>query len=287
MLAYILLVPLLYAFAYLPTPALYKLADVLAFFLRVVIKYRKEVVYTNLKNSFPEKSEQEIDEIARQSYTNLADRVAENIKCLTIKEKEFLMRCEVEDIDHILNFYRSGKDVVMLIAHAGCWEWAGYVAHTRSKFNIYGVYSPATNKYFNDLVISTRGKMGMRLISMKDTSNYFKEKKEDVNLHIFFSDQSPSNPNNAYWTKFLNQDTPFFYGGARYAIKHSCAVVFANIIQLRRGYYTVRLSTIKEDATNCTSDEIVQRFAELLEQQLKERPADWLWSHKRWKHKRK
>lgn len=286
MLTYYLVVPFLYLFSYLPTPVLYKLADVLAFVLRDVIGYRKAVVLTNLRNSFPEKTEEEIQRIARETYTHLADRVVENIKCLTIKEKEFLARCEVENINEITDYYFAGKDVVMLIAHTGCWEWSAYVAHTRSKFKIWGVYSPASNKYFNDLIIGSRGKMGMNLISMKDTSAYFKDKKEDVTLHVFFTDQSPSNPNNAYWTKFMNQDTPFFYGGARYAIKHNCAVVFANIIQLRRGYYTVRITTIREDATNCTPDEIVQSFAELLEKQLRERPSDWLWSHKRWKHKR-
>lgn len=286
MLTYYLVVPFLYLFSYLPTNVLYKLADGLAFVLRDVIGYRKAVVLTNLRNSFPEKTETEIQQIAKETYTHLADRVIENIKCLTISEAEFLNRCQVENIEVLTKLYDEGRDVVLMIAHTGSWEWAGYVAHTLTKFKIYGVYSPASNKYFNDLIIGTRGKMGMNLISMKDTSAYFKEKKEEKTLHVFFTDQSPSNPNNAYWTKFMNQDTPFFYGGARYAIKHNCIPVFANIIQLKRGYYRVRITVIKDDVTNCTPDEIVQGYAELLEKQLKDRPSDWLWSHKRWKHKR-
>ncbi len=286
MLTYYLVVPFLYLFSYLPTNVLYKLADGLAFVLRDVIGYRKAVVLTNLRNSFPEKTETEIQQIAKETYTHLADRVIENIKCLTISEAEFLNRCQVENIEVLTKLYDEGRDVVLMIAHTGSWEWAGYVAHTLTKFKIYGVYSPASNKYFNDLIIGTRGKMGMNLISMKDTSAYFKEKKEEKTLHVFFTDQSPSNPNNAYWTKFMNQDTPFFYGGARYAIKHNCIPVFANIIQLKRGYYRVRITVIKDDVTNCTPDEIVQGYAELLEKQLKDRPSDWLWSHKRWKHTR-
>ena len=121
---------------------------------------------------------------------------------------------------------------------------------------------------------------------MKNTSAYFKEKPEERTFHVFFTDQSPSNPNNAYWTKFMHQDTAFFYGGARYAVKHNCIPVYAKIVQLKRGYYRVYLSKIKEDVTNCTPDEIVQGFGERLETQLKKHPAQWLWSHKRWKHKR-
>lgn len=286
MITYYLVVPFLYLFSYLPTTVLYKLADVLAFVLRDIVGYRKQVVLTNLRNSFPEKNEEEIQQIAKETYTHLADRVVENIKCLTISEAEFLNRCQVENIEVLTKLYDEGRDVVLMIAHTGSWEWAGYVAHTLTKFKIYGVYSPASNKYFNDLIIGTRGKMGMNLISMKDTSNYFKQKKDERTFHVFFTDQSPSNPNNAYWTKFMNQDTAFFYGGARYAVKHNCIPVFANIIQVKRGYYRVRLTVIKEDVTNCTPDEIVQGYAELLEKQLRALPSDWLWSHKRWKHKR-
>lgn len=286
MLTYYLVVPFLYLFAYLPSTVLYKLGDLLAFFLRDVFKYRKQVVLNNLHSSFPEKSEAEIQEIARESYTHLADRVVENIKCLTIKPEEYLSRCTVENLELLTELYEQKKDVVLMLAHSNCWEYAGYVAHTLTKFTIYGVYSPAKNKYFNDLIISTRGKLGMNLISMKETSAYFKQKPEDVTFHVFFTDQSPSNPNNAYWTKFLHQDTAFFYGGARYAVKHNCIPVYAKIVQLKRGYYRVYLSKIKEDVTNCTPDEIVQGFAEKLEAQLKEHPAQWLWSHKRWKHKR-
>ena len=287
MVLYYLVVPILYFFAYFPSPVLYKLADVLAFFLRDVFKYRRTVVLTNLRNSFPEKSEEEIEAIAKESYTHLADRVVENIKCLTIKPEEYWARCVPENIEVLTQLYDEGRDVVLMIAHSNCWEYAGYVAHTLTKFKIFGVYSPAKNKYFNDLIVSTRGKLGMNMIPMNSTSDYFKEKPEERTFHVFFTDQSPSNPNNAYWTKFMNQDTPFFYGGARYAIKHNCIPVYAKIVQLKRGYYRVYLSKIKEDVTNCTPDEIVQGFAEKLEQQLREHPAQWLWSHKRWKHKKR
>ena len=286
MIAYYLIIPFVYLLAYLPTSVLYKLADVLAFVLRVISRYRKQVVLTNLRNSFPEKNEKEIQQIAKDSYTHLADRVVENIKCLTIKEEEFLNRCSVENIEVFEKLYAEGRDVVLMIAHCNCWEFAGYVAHTLTKFKIFGVYSPASNKYFNDMIVSTRGKYGMHMISMRNTSAYFKEKPLERTLHVFFTDQSPSNPNNAYWTKFMNQDTAFFYGGARYAVKHNCVPVYAKIVQLKRGYYRVYLSKIKENVTNCTPDDVVQRFSELLEAQLKEKPADWLWSHKRWKHKK-
>lgn len=285
MILYYTVVPFLYLFALLPSPVLYKLADILAFFLRVVFKYRQQVVLTNLQNSFPGKSKQEIESIAKESYTHLADRVVENIKCLTIKREEFMARCTVENIELLTQLYDEGQDVVLMLAHSNCWEYAGYVAHTLTRFKIFGVYSPAKNKYFNDLIVRTRGKLGMNLISMKETSAYFKAKHDEPTFHIFFTDQSPSNPNNACWIPFMHQPTAFFYGGARYAVKHNCIPVYAKITQVKRGYYRVYLYKMKQNISACTPEEIVVSFSKHLEQQLHEQPSQWLWSHKRWKHK--
>ena len=286
MLLYYLVVPILYLFAYLPSPVLYKIADGLAFILGDVFKYRRTVVLTNLRNSFPEKGEAEIQQIAKESYLHLADRVVENIKCLTIKPEEYWARCSVENIELLTKLYDEKRDVVLMIGHINCWEYAGYVAHTLTKFKILGVYSPAKNKYFDDLIVRTRGKLGMHMISMKDTSAYFKDKPEERTFHVFFTDQSPSNANNAYWTKFMNQDTGFFYGGARYSVKHNCVPVYAKIVQLRRGYYRTYLSLIKPEIASHTPDDVIQGFSEHLQAQLMEKPAHWLWSHKRWKREK-
>lgn len=288
MIAYLILAPILYLLSYLPTPVLYKLADVLAFVLRNVIGYRKAVVYTNLRKSFPNKTEEEIQLIAKESYTHLADRVIENIKCLTIKEDEYLRRCTFDPASYELlnNLYDNGKDLVIMLAHTGAWEWSGYTANKMTKYITYGVYSPVKNKYINKLIVDTRAKTGMRLISMRETSGYFKQQLTDQTLHYFFTDQSPSNPENAYWTTFMHQDTGFFYGGARYAIKHNCVPVYVHILQVKRGYYKIYLKVIKDDVSNTSPDEIVEGFANLLEEQLNNHPADWLWSHKRWKRQR-
>src|ERR1019366_5623859 len=110
MIAYYVLIPVLYFFAYLPTSVLYKLADVVAYVLRVVIGYRKEVVLTNLRRSFSEKSETEIQQIAKDSYTHLADRVVENIKCMTITKEEVIRRTKAVNIELINNLYDQDKN---------------------------------------------------------------------------------------------------------------------------------------------------------------------------------
>ncbi|HWB62407.1 MAG TPA: hypothetical protein VG603_02770 [Chitinophagales bacterium] len=285
MLTYYLLVPLFYFFAALPTSLLYRLAGVVAFVLNRIVGYRKAVVYSNLRNSFPEKSEDEIKAIADESYHHLADRVVENIKCLSIKQSEVERRMTIKNAEVLQACYNKGLQAIVMVGHIGSWEFGGYRLTTASKYKLFGIVSLVKNPYFNRMIQRTRGKMGMELIPMNQSKEFFQKELPELSLGVFISDQSPSNKEKAYWTKFLNQDTGFFTGGERYARLHNCAVLYPKIVQTRRGHYTAEFIMIAERPNELPENAITEKFARLLEQQIREHPADWLWSHKRWKHK--
>jgi len=286
MLSYYLLAPILKLIGMLPSRVLYRLADFVAFVLRDVIGYRKKVVEENLRNSFPEKTEAERRAIARESYTHLADRVVENLKCISISKAEVQERVTVRNIEMTYEWYEQGRNVVILVGHIGSWELGGYKASLILKHKTYAVVSLLSNPRFNAMIQRTRGKMGMVLIGMQHAKEFFARKMQGLGAVILISDQSPANPKNGYWTNFLHQDTCFFTGGERYARQHDCAVLFVKIKQTARGYYDFELIKICDSPAELPENGITQKYVELLEQTLHERPADWLWSHKRWKRKR-
>ncbi len=286
MLIYYLIAPILIFLGHLPSAILYKFADGIAFILYHIIGYRKAVVQNNIANSFPEKSAVEQEQIAKESYRHLADRIVENLKCLSISKDEVHKRIEVANIELMHEYYRKNKSVVVLLGHIGSWELGGYKASLILKHKTYGIVSLLTNPYFNNLIQRTRGKMGMHLIGMQHAKAFFEQPLTEPSTIIFISDQSPSNPTNGYWTKFLNQDTNFFTGGERYARLHDCAVVYVAIKQTQRGYYNIEVINICEDIKSVPENTVTQKFIEMLEKTLYENPSDWLWSHKRWKHKK-
>ena len=286
MITYYLLLPVLYFFAYLPTSVLYKLADVLAFVLRVVIRYRKDVVYTNLRNSFPEKSETEIEQIAKESYQHLADRVVENIRCLTISKQEIEKRVVAGNIQMLNDYYHKGRNVILIVGHIGSWEFGGYRTSINALHWIFGIVSMVSNKRFNELIQRTRGKMGMHLIPMNESKEFFKKELPNISLGIFISDQSPSNSEKSYWTNFLHQESAFFKGAESYAKLHNCVVLYPKIVQTKRGYYSAEIIVITESPNETAENEITEKYVRLLEKHIQENPADWLWSHKRWKLKK-
>jgi KDO2-lipid IV(A) lauroyltransferase len=289
MLLYYLIVPWIYLLSYLPLSILYRFADVLSFVLSEILKYRRKVVEQNIRNSFPQKSEKEIKKIARESYTHLADRIVENIKCFTITKQEINKRVKVKNIEILHEWARLQKPAAVVLGHIGSWEFATYKACDilYGYYHCVGIVSFLTNKRFNNLIQRTRSKMGMRLIGMQYASEFYKEKMENLSAVFFIADQSPSNPQNAYWTSFLNQDTPFFLGAERYARLHNCGVMYVEIVQTKRGYYDIELYKICDSPTEMKENTITDRFTVLLENTLNKNPSDWLWSHKRWKHTRK
>lgn len=284
--SYYLVIPFLYGLAYLPSPVLYRMARLLAWLLNRLIGYRKKVVYENLHSCFPEKSAAEIAAIADESYLHLAYHVVENIKCMTITVPEVEKRMKAVNIELLNEEYAKGKHVVLLLGHIAAWEYGGYKLSANCRHKLYGIVSLVSNPYFNRMIQRTRGKMGMELVGMKFAKEFFQRTLQQPSLIIFIGDQSPSNKERAYWTTFFNRDTAFFDGGERYARQHNCTVVYPKIVWKKEGYYEAELIKITDNPAGIPPHAITEKFVRLLEQQIREHPADWLWSHKRWKHQR-
>ncbi|MDB5281706.1 MAG: htrB, partial [Bacteroidota bacterium] len=75
-------------------------------------------------------------------------------------------------------------------------------------------------------------------------------------------------------------------GAERYAKLHNCAVIYPKIVETKRGHFSAELIKITDSPNSTAENEITEKFVRLLEKHIQEYPSDWLWSHKRWKHKR-
>jgi KDO2-lipid IV(A) lauroyltransferase len=125
----------------------------------------------------------------------------------------------------------------------------------------------------------------MHLISMMQTKKSFEEGTQAKAI-VFGSDQNPANPKRAHWVNFLNQDTGVLFGVERYAKEYNWPVVFVSISKVKRGHYEVEYSLITDSPTEQPHGKITEDFTKRLEQDIINQPQYWLWSHKRWKHKR-
>lgn len=274
-------------FSKLPFFILYGISDFAYFIAYRVVRYRKKVVFENLHKSFPEKSESEIKQIAKQFYHHIADIFVEFLKGYSITRADILERAKILNPEALYKFTDLSQPVILISGHIGNWEW---MIHP---MNLMGVpidivYQKLNNPFFDKLTLFIRSRFSTTpFIEKDDTLRKTFERKDIVRALAMASDQSPTYWKSAYWTIFLNQDSGFFTGTERIARKFNYPVIFIDMRKVKRGFYEIELTEIAiPDYTSLPTGEITERFAKILEKSIRSYPGNYLWSHRRWKHKR-
>ena len=285
----ILAVPLLYLISRLPFPLLYSLSTGVKLVVFNVIGYRKHVIMENLRRSFPAMNEQEIQNTARQFHTHFCDVIFETVKLLTITPAEFRRRCVMTDnaISTYETYFRKNQTVVGVMGHCGNWEWGAIAHQIYFRRLITGVYDPLSNKNFDQLMLRLRGRFGGDIVPMQGLYRRLVQlRQQGISTTIgLIADQTPP-PESAYWLTFLNQDTPVFNGPEKLARKFNYPVFFMSVTKTGRGRYRLDTHPITDDPSAMEEGRISEMHSRLLEQNILEVPHAWLWSHRRWKHKK-
>jgi KDO2-lipid IV(A) lauroyltransferase len=273
--------------AVLPLRALYGISGVFYFMLYHFPSYRRKVVEENLKNSFPERTRQELINIEKKFYRHLADLIVESIKLPGFTVSQLKKHISFSNMDILERLYNSKRDVIAILGHYNNWEWLSpFPQFTDYKSII--IYKPLANKYFDRYINKLRARHGMVLAPMSDViREILKYKEKNINTFTaFISDQTPAKSEIKYWTTFLNQDTPLFTGAEKIAARYDMAVVFLNIQKLRRGHYNLSVELLFEHTAGLPGKLITDTHVRRLEEQIREKPEYWLWTHRRWKYKR-
>jgi len=275
-------------FAILPNFILFGFADLAYFIIFHILGYRKKVILKNLHTSFPEKSEKEIKKLMKEFYRQLGDTIIENFCLINMTPKRILQKVEFEGIDVLEELHKNKKNIVGVSAHIYNWELMLAIPKV-IPHNVLGIYKPLNNAFFDKQIYKMRSKFDATPVTMEQSykvilKNYRERKLTFIGL---IADQRPQKAESSYWTKLLNQDTPFYNGPEKIAKKLNAAIVFLYIKRIKRGKYNIEFKLLFDDVSNCQEHEITEKYVRLLEKKIQENPAYWLWSHKRWKHKKK
>jgi KDO2-lipid IV(A) lauroyltransferase len=271
----------------LPLPVLYIFSDFLYLVLYYVVSYRRNVVATNLKNSFPEKTDKELKIIEKKFYRHLSDILVETFKSTHMTRANQKKRFTYSSLEIIDKLREEKRDIIAIMGHYNNWEWPTLLPYYL-KYKTIIIYKPLQNKYFNRFINNHRSEHG---IVLTPTSQVIREiincRKNDINtVSVFISDQIPSKGDIKYWTTFLNQDTAVFTGAGKIASKYDMAIVFFHVQKVKRGYYNLNIEPLFDHTEGLSEEMITEKHVRKLEEIIKEKPEYWIWSHRRWKHKK-
>lgn len=271
---------------YTPFWLVYLWADLFFLISYYLVGYRKKTVFRNLKNSFPEKSEKEIRQIAIGFYKHFSDLIFETMKSFQMTEPTLKKRIRYKNPEVLNDLYDQGKSVALLSGHYGNWEWTASLPKIlKHQLNV--IYRPIQDETFDAYMKKVRSRFGMTMIpariSLRTMLGF--EKSGQLVATYYLTDQTALK-DTEYWMTFLNQETPVFPGPEKVASRFKQAVVFMDIQKVSRGHYEVEFTKLFDDASQTTDYEITKSHVKFLEDIIRRKPEYWLWSHKRWKHTR-
>jgi len=270
----------------LPFWILYGIADFLFFVSYYLVRYRRKMVWNNLKNSFPEKLDEERKIIQKQYYRNLCDYAVEMIKLLTISEEELGRRIVYKDLSAAEKYKKQNQSVVVLASHQFNWEWLVASANFGFPVPVDFVYQTQNSEFANNFSLLCRSRFGSFPIKRELVARETIRRKDILRAIAIVADQYPGyKSDKKFSAKFLNQDTVFFYGVNQLALLTQYPVLFAHIRKTRRGYYEVDFPEIAAPPYSNDSNVVIEQYIHFAEKMIRENPSGWLWSHNRWKRR--
>lgn len=279
-------------FSLLPLSVLYMISDVMLYPLMYYIaRYRLNVVRKNLRDSFPDKSHDELKNIEKKFYHHFADLIVEVVYGYRVGEEEMRERVVFENLDLLEDLARKNHGTIAYLGHICNWEWLADVGNQFVDKSIveYNVYRQQKNSMVDKLMLMLRKKRGGECVEKKQLLRKLVALRRSEHPFVvgLIADQKPSKRSSYVWTQFLNQETAFLDGGEVLAKKFGYSVVYAHIWSPKRGYYRIHFEEITDNPSAMQPEEMTKKYAELLEKNICAQPEQWLWTHNRWKWGRK
>lgn len=271
----------------LPFSILYAFSDFLFVASYYLIGYRITIVRKNLKNSFPEKSAEELKQIERQFYKDLCDYGVETLKLLSISKEELMKRLVYKNPEIAQPFADRGQSIFLLTSHQFNWEWLLTSGCLYLPFKVDFVYQKQSSKLFDDFSLESRTRFGGYPIERAQVAREAIRRKNVLRGLAIMADQFPGLAHDKkYWTNFMNQDTAFFLGLGQVAYITQYPAIFFGVKKIKRGYYEAEGFVVSEPPYEKESQQIVEDYVKATEKIIRQNPSGWLWSHNRWKRTR-
>lgn len=287
-LVYILAYPLLWLISILPFRIFYWFSDCVYFLVYYIIGYRKKVVRENLELALPHLNDAERKKIEKKFYQHMCDMFLEMIKTMSISPEEMEKRFHVTNIDMILDYAKKGKSVILVASHYASYEWL-LTINPKLGFQGVAVYKKLANPYFDKLVRKIRTKYNCEMIPTKNAIPLMAQNQREGKLSLYglASDQSPKLDRIFHSNDFMGIEVPVHTGAEMLAKKYDLSVIMVKVKKVKRGYYEATFLSLADNPKDYEDFKITEMYIKEVEKQIYEAPEYYLWTHKRWKHRKK
>jgi KDO2-lipid IV(A) lauroyltransferase len=272
--------------SHLPMVVLDRIADLLGWLAFRVFPYREHVVRENLTKAFPDLDEPALRSVMRNYYSGFAQMLVELLKGATMTPDEITRRVRIVNLDQVQGYLARGQSVLLVAAHQCNWEWMLLGLSLELGYPLDAAYKPLVDTWAEREMKKLRSRFGCRLIPAKELLADIIKRTKVVRAVAMVADQEPTTSEHKHWTRFLNRDTAFYMGPEEISRVTHFPVFFIEMRRSSRGHYEMAFKLLATPEEGLKTGDLTERYARLVETQIRSAPPDWPWSHKRWKLKK-
>ena len=272
--------------AHTPLALLYAVASFVAWLSYRVVPYRREMVHASLAKAFPELSEGQLAEVRRRYYLGFAQMAVELVKAWSFAPTEIRRRVRIVNLEEPQALLAQGQSVLLVAAHQCNWEWMLLALSLELGYQLDAAYKPLINEWAEREMKTLRTRFGCRLVPAQELLPDILRRQGVTRAVAMVADQEPTKSERRYWTRFLNRDTAFYMGPEEIARATRFPVFFIAMRRCSRGFYEMEFLPLAAARAPLAPGALTERYARLVEEQIRASPPDWPWSHKRWRLKK-
>ena len=271
--------------ARLPLGVLYAVTAVVVFVLRHVLHYRVRIARANLRGCFPTAPPAEIESLVGTYYRHLGQVIAECIKLERLSEPEMRARARVSEsgAQRVRAELAAGRSVILAAAHLGNWEWQLQCVTLHFGVPVDAAYKPLHSAGADRQLLHLRSRFGARMVAAKKLVRAVVRARGTLHAVAIMADQIPASSGGRIWVPLFGRPTAFYPGPAEIARMTGYAAFFASMRRTALGQYEMDFQPIAAAGERLDPQLFTARYATLLEACIRAAPADWMWTHRRWK----
>jgi KDO2-lipid IV(A) lauroyltransferase len=253
---------------------------------RLDARHRK-IALENLKHAFPDKTETERLEIVRRVYVHFTMLVMEIAHIpRRLRPETWRDSIVLRNQERVVELVVSGRPVILLTAHFGNWEMAGYTMAVFG-FRPHSVARALDNPYIERLLRTFRTRTGQEIIYKRGAYDQVAEVMRRGTMIGMLSDQDAGH--RGVFVEFFGRPASSHKGVALLALEHDAPICvgFARRLQDKFRFEVWMERVLEPRDYRHLPDPvaaITQECARAFESAIRTSPEQYLWLHRRWKH---
>ena len=241
----------------------------------------KKTIYSNIKKAFPNYTENQIKEVIKNMWSNYGRIFAEYIFISHFRNKNLSKNIEIEGIKVIEKIKEKKENVIFVSGHFNNFELMAMEIE-RSGINLAAIYRPLNNIFINKFMENIRKKYICKHQLKKGVSGVresLKLFKKGYSIALML-DQRVSE---GIRVNFFNEPALTTTIPAQFVKKFKCKIVPIYIERYNKFYFKLKIKKPILFNENEGEENITLKLNKIIEEMIISNPAQWIWSHNRWK----